>query len=293
MNQIDRPFQSAPAIDNGTSPDSRTERVNELRSRLATMSKAVIAYSGGVDSAYLAYEANRIMSRDAVCVLGLSPSVSKKQRDEAFDIAANLGLNLRTIETSEFHDPSYIANPSNRCYFCKSELYGKLGELAGSLGIVNVLDGTNADDLADVRHGRQAAEDNGLKSPLAESGLTKQEIRELSRQNGVPGWDRPASPCLSSRIAQGVPVTIGRVSQVEQAEEFLREMGFRELRVRVHGELARIEIGLDEIDKAMELERFQHISGRFRKLGFKFTTLDMEGFRSGSLNVEKKLKFEE
>lgn len=288
MNQIDRPFQSAPAIDNGTSPDSRTERVNELRSRLATMSKAVIAYSGGVDSAYLAYEANRVMSKDAVCVLGLSPSVSKKQRDEAFDIAANLGLNLRTIETSEFHDPSYIANPSNRCYFCKSELYGKLGELAGSLGIVNVLDGTNADDLADVRHGRQAAEEKGLKSPLAESGLTKQEIRELSRQNGVPGWDRPASPCLSSRIAQGVPVTIGRVGQVEQAEEFLREMGFRELRVRVHGELARIEIGLDEIKKAMELERFQQISGRFRKLGFKFTTLDMEGFRSGSLNVEKK-----
>ncbi len=287
MNQIDRPFQSAPAIDNGTSPDSRTERVNELRSRLATMSKAVIAYSGGVDSAYLAYEANRVMSKDAICVLGLSPSVSKKQRDEAFDIAANLGLNLRTIETSEFHDPSYIANPSNRCYFCKSELYGKLGELAGSLGIVNVLDGTNADDLADVRHGRQAAEEKGLKSPLAESGLTKQEIRELSRQNGVPGWDRPASPCLSSRIAQGVPVTIGRVGQVEQAEQFLREMGFRELRVRVHGELARIELGLDEIERAMELERFQQISGRFRKLGFKFTTLDMEGFRSGSLNVEK------
>ncbi len=290
MNQIDRPFQSSPALDKGTLPDSRVERVNELRSRLATMSKAVIAYSGGVDSAYLAYEANRVMSKDAICVLGLSPSVSKKQRDEAFEIAANLGLNLQTIETSEFHDPSYIANPSNRCYFCKSELYGKLGELAGSLGIVNVLDGTNADDLADVRHGRQAAEEKGLKSPLAECGLTKQEIRELSRQNGVPGWDRPASPCLSSRIAQGVPVTIGRVGQVERAEEILRELGFRELRVRVHGELARIEIGLDEIEKAMELERFQQISGRFRKLGFKFTTLDMEGFRSGSLNVEKKLE---
>lgn len=289
MNQIDRPFQSAPAIDNGTLPDPGTKRVNELRSRLSSMSTAVIAYSGGVDSAYLAFEANRIMSRDAICVLGLSPSVSKKQRDEAFDIANELGLNLRTIETSEFHDPSYIANPSNRCYFCKSELYGKLGELADSLGIENILDGTNADDLADVRHGRLAAEEKGLKSPLAESGLTKQEIRELSRQNGVPGWDRPASPCLSSRIAQGVPVTIGRVGQIERAEEILREMGFRELRVRVHGELARIEIGLDEIEKALELERFQQISGRFRKLGFKFTTLDMEGFRSGSLNAEPRV----
>lgn len=251
------------------------------------MGSVLVAYSGGVDSAYLGLIATQELGKRAVCITGLSPSVSEFQRTEAAKIAGDFEFNFETLETSELSDPSYQANASNRCYFCKSELYGKLADVAEARGLAFVLDGTNYDDTADHRPGRTAANENHVRSPLVEVGMTKSEIRQLSRQQGLSSWDKPASPCLSSRIAHGVPVTIERLTKIEKGEEFLRQMGFREFRARVHGDLVRIEISTDEIEKAFNREMAGKLTSRFRELGFKYVTLDMEGFRSGALNESK------
>ena len=248
------------------------------------MGSVLVAYSGGVDSAYLALIATQELGKRATCVIGLSPSVSEFQRVEAATIARDFNLNFETIDTSELDDPAYRANAQNRCYFCKSELYGKLAKLAEDRAIAFVLDGTNTDDTGDHRPGRVAAEEKGVRSPLVEIGLTKGEIRNLSRELGLPSWDKPASPCLSSRIAYGVPVTIERLSKVEKGEEYLRGLGFREFRVRIHGDLVRLEISLGELRKALDLELAGKLTVAFRKLGFRYVTLDLEGFRSGSMN---------
>ncbi len=248
------------------------------------MGSVLVAYSGGVDSSYLALIATQELGSKATSITGISPSVSAFQRAEAAKTALVFGFNFETIDTSELDDPAYRSNTQNRCYFCKSELYSKFAKIAESREIAFVLDGTNADDTGDHRPGRAAAAERNVRSPLVEIGLTKEEIRGLSRIHGLTSWDKPSSPCLSSRIAYGVPVTIERLAKVEKGEEFLRGLGFREFRVRIHGDLVRLEISTSELDRAMDLELAGKLTKVFRKLGFRYVTLDLEGFRSGAMN---------
>lgn len=284
MIETAQAFQAA--AKSGTSGEKETN----LRRLMRQMKSVLVAYSGGVDSTYLGLIATQELGNNSLCVMGLSPSVSAFQRDEGSRIAREFGFAFETIDTTEIEDPSYAANPTDRCYFCKTELYDKLNGLSVERGIVFVADGTNADDLTDHRPGRAAATERGVRSPLAEVGFTKDEIRERSRALGLPGWDKPASPCLASRIAHGVPVTIERLGKVEEGEEFLRREGFREFRVRVHGDLVRLEISPDEIDTALTKEMTERFSRAFKSLGFRYVTLDLTGFRSGSLNDVRQAK---
>lgn len=277
-------IETAQAFQAAAKTGTSGEKETNLRRLMREMKSVLVAYSGGVDSAYLGLIATQELANNSLCVMGLSPSVSSFQRDEGRRIARDFGFAFETIETAEIEDPSYAANPVDRCYFCKTELYDKLSRLSGERGIAFVADGTNADDLTDHRPGRAAATEHGIRSPLAEVGFTKDEIRERSRALGLPGWDKPASPCLASRIAHGVPVTIERLGKVEEGEELLRREGFREFRVRVHGDLVRLEISPDEIGKALTSEMTERFSRAFKNLGFRYVTLDLTGFRSGSMN---------
>jgi uncharacterized protein len=206
------------------------------------------------------------------------------QREEAEKIARAFNFNFQKIQTDELEDPQYQANPINRCYHCKTELYGKLSSLATEKKIEFILDGTNADDARDYRPGRAAAQEKNVRSPLIEVGLGKNEIRELSKKQGLSTWDKPSSPCLSSRIAYGVPVTIERLSKIERGEQILRTEGFREFRVRVHEEIVRLEIAPGEMPRALNLNVTGKLADKFRALGFKYVTLDLHGYRSGAMN---------
>lgn len=267
-----------------TGLSSAEEKEKNLRRLMREMRTVLVAYSGGVDSAYLALVATQELSENAVCILGISPSVSQIQRAEAAKIAAQFKFNFERIQTDELDNPDYQANPNNRCYFCKTELYGKLSDIARKKNIKYIVDGTNADDAGDYRPGKAAATEKGVRSPLVEANLTKSEIRELSKNHGLTTWDKPASPCLSSRIAYGTPVTIERLSKVEKGEAVLRQLGFREFRVRLHDELVRLEIAPHELEKALKLEVTEKLTREFKRLGFRYVTLDLQGYRSGAMN---------
>ena len=269
----------------GVSP-ARTGKEQELRALMRSFGSVLVAYSGGVDSSYLAWVAKDELGDAAEAVTGLSPSVSVHQRQQAESFARRHGLKWRTVETREIESEKYRANAGDRCFFCKDELYGVLAEIASGADSI-VVDGTNADDLGDHRPGRRAAELKNVRSPLAELGFSKAEIREMSRQHGLETAELPASPCLASRIAPGTPVSIGRLTAVERGEEIIRRYGFREFRLRVHGDLARIEVAKSEFERLLVPEVIEQLAGEMKPLGFKFVTLDLEGFRSGSMNPAK------
>lgn len=260
------------------------EREERLLALIGELPSAVVAFSGGVDSSYLVHAAARALGRRVVAVTALAPSVPRIQRDMARAIAAHVGVEHVLIDTSEMDDPRYRQNAPDRCYFCKSELYGRLEELAAVRGWQVILSGTNADDLGDYRPGLAAALKRKVRHPLAEVGLGKREIRELSRRAGLPTWDAPASPCLSSRIPYGQEVTVEKLSQIEAAEALLRAHGFRELRVRHHGDVARIELGAADLAALAAHPEREAIVRALKALGFRYVALDLEGFRSGSLN---------
>jgi uncharacterized protein len=260
---------------------AKEERLREIFRGLESV---IVAYSGGVDSSYVAYVANAELGPRAVCITGQSASLPAFQRVEIDRVVEKFGLQHEVIQTDELDNPSYSANNPDRCFFCKDELYTKLGSVARGRGIETIVDGSTIDDLGDYRPGRRAATQHAVRSPLIEVGLSKSEVRELSRRATLPTWDKPASPCLSSRIAYGTTVTIERLSKVDRGEEILREFGFREFRVRHHDQLVRLEISPSEMDRVLRKEIFQQLAARFRELGFKYVTLDLEGFRSGSMN---------
>lgn len=263
---------------------STEEKEQNLRRLMRDLKSVLVAYSGGVDSSYVALIATQELGKKAICAMGISPSVSQNQFQQAEQIAKDFKFNYLSINTEELENPNYQANPTNRCYFCKSELYGKLTPLAKENNCEVILDGSNLDDTGDFRPGRQAATEKGVRSPLIEVELSKAEIRELSKKHGLPTWDQPSSPCLSSRIAYGIPVSIERLSKVERGEEFLRQLGLKEFRVRNHGELVRLEIAPTEFEKVLSKEITDSMAEKFRSLGFKYVTLDLHGYRSGAMN---------
>jgi uncharacterized protein len=264
--------------------DTLAEKEQRLRGLLGSCDSVLVAFSGGVDSAYLAWAATRVLGPAALCITADSPSYPDHHRQLALRIAREFQLHHEIIHTAELDRPEYRANPVNRCYFCKHELYTALTSLAQARGFAVIVDGSNADDRGDYRPGRKAAREFGVRSPLDEAELTKDEIRELSRRAGLPTWDEPASACLSSRIPYHSEVTDAKLRMIEQAEDALRAIGFRVCRVRHHDTLARLEIGRDEMARALEPGVRARIVSELRALGYQHVTIDLQGYRMGSLN---------
>jgi len=268
-----------------TLPDPAT--LEAKRARLAELLRELgsvcIGYSGGVDSVFLACVAVEVLGPDRVlAVTGRSESYPAVQREMALECVRRFGIPHLEIETDELADPRYAANPSNRCYYCKTELWGRLRAVAAERGLAAVLDGSNADDAGDWRPGMAAAREHGVRSPLLEVGLTKLEIRALSRQMGLPTWDQPSAPCLASRLPYGLAVTPARLREVERAEDAVRALGFREFRVRHHGDAARLEIAPAELPRALECA--SELAAAVRAAGFARVLLDVQGYRRGALN---------
>jgi uncharacterized protein len=261
-----------------------------LRQLIATFDSAIVAFSGGVDSAYLAKIAHDVLGDRALAVTADSPSYPEHHRALALDVARQFAFPHEIIRTDEMTRPEYRANPVNRCYYCKQELYTHLSQIAQSRGVQVIFDGNNADDRGDFRPGRQAAREFGVRSPLDEVGLTKQEIRELSHAAGLPTWNEPASACLSSRIPYHSEVTDEKLRTIERAETILRDFGFRICRVRHHDTVARIELGTDEMARALDPAVNAPLVRAFKQLGYQYVTLDLQGYRLGSLNEPIRLQ---
>jgi uncharacterized protein len=271
----------APALD----PVPLREKQQKLFSLLAAMPEVLVAYSGGTDSAYLAWAAHQVLGEHAIAITADSASLPESHKRDAEAFARECGFRHEYIETREFDNPDYTKNDPNRCFHCKDELFTCLDALAKERGIAHIVYGVNVDDLGDYRPGQRAAKLHQVKAPLVDAELTKLEIRELSQLAGLSTWDRPASACLSSRIPYGTPVTPENVKTVEHGEEAIRAIGFRQFRVRFHGELVRIEIAKDELASALTPSMAQAFVRIFKPLGFHYVTIDLEGYRQGSLNA--------
>ena len=264
--------------------DRAEERLRELEAIVAPYGSALVAFSGGVDSSLALAVAARALPKERVlAVTSNNETYLPSELDLARDFASSLGVEHLVVNTRELDNPNYASNPANRCYFCKSTLYSDLRGIAEERGYACVVDGANADDEGDYRPGRKAARELEVVSPLSIAGVSKAEVRELAKHLGVPSWDKPALACLSSRFPYGQEITAEKLAQVARAEEFLREEGFRQVRVRHHGEIARLEVGQEEMERAFALR--ERISAQLREAGFLYVTLDLSGYKSGSLNA--------
>ncbi len=261
-----------------------TEKLEQLQALFREIDQALIAYSGGVDSTLVAKIAYDVLGDRALAVTAVSPSLLPEELEDAKIQAATIGISHKIVQTQEMDNPNYTSNPVNRCYFCKSELHDTLKPLALELGYPYVVDGVNADDLHDYRPGIQAAKERGARSPLAEIGVTKAEVRQISQQLGLPWWDKPAQPCLSSRFPYGEEITIAKLQRVGRAEIYLRNLGWQNLRVRSEGDTARIELSPDKIKDFVTTTDLPSLVSVFQNWGFIYVTLDLEGYRSGKLN---------
>jgi uncharacterized protein len=269
----------------GESARDTAAKMLVLEARLKQLGRLMVAYSGGVDSAFLAGTAHRVLGDKMLAVLADSASLARKDMEQACAFAMSLGMPIEVVETQELDKPEYARNDANRCFHCKDELFTTMKTLGIKRGFSSIAYGMNADDTKDYRPGQRAAKEHEVLAPLAEAGLTKLEVRALAKAAGYPLWDRPAAPCLSSRVEYGRTVTREVLEQVEKAEESVRALGFRELRVRHHGELARVEIARNELPRALSMEMLDAITAALKQAGFQYVTLDCTGFRSGSLNA--------
>jgi uncharacterized protein len=276
------PLQAAPMeLDSA----DLTAKEQALFGALRKLGRVIVAYSGGTDSAYLAWAAHQVLGADSIAITADSASIPASHKRDAEAFARECGFRHEYIETHEFDNPEYVKNDKDRCFHCKDELFKRLEDYARERGFAHIIYGVNKDDLGDYRPGQRAAKIHDVRAPLVEAGLTKAEIRELSRRSGLSTWNRPAAACLSSRVPYGTAVTIDTIKTIEQGEEAIRALGFRQFRVRFHGDLVRIEIAKEELPRALTLENAQAFTSIFKQLGFLYVTLDLEGYRQGSLNA--------
>jgi len=267
-----------------TTPAGLPEKERKLFAQLTEMGRVIVAFSGGTDSAYLAWAAHRAVGDNALAITADSASLPESHKRDLEAFVARFGIPHEYIATHEFENPDYLRNDADRCFHCKDELFTRLDEVGRTRGYRHIVYGVNLDDLGDYRPGQNAARQHQVASPLADVGLSKAEIRELSRLAELPTWDRPASACLSSRIPYGTPVSIQNVKRVERGEKPTNALGFRQFRVRFHDKIVRIEIAREEMPRAFSMEMSDKLTGIFRALGFQYVTLDLQGYRQGSLN---------